>query len=157
MCILSYIWNNFWSIIQTILSWIAIYYALDIANKQIRLSNEQGKVIDRQIDLLKQQNSMILYSENLSKDRYTVQVLINNIQEVINKINSVDVLLQDDINTPKYDYDLLRKHKKELDDWLWELYDTLDKAMDRYNKTMNNTPIWIELRDLSLNNSKEDF
>jgi len=39
-----YIWDNFWSIAQTILAWYAIYKAVLIAEEQIKISKYQAKL-----------------------------------------------------------------------------------------------------------------
>lgn len=42
--IMYYIWDNFWSIAQTILAWYAIYKAVLIAEEQIKISKYQAKL-----------------------------------------------------------------------------------------------------------------
>lgn len=61
MCIcyiLTYIWDNFWSIAQTWLAWYAIYRAVLIANEQIRLSNKQIDISKYQSILWEMQSTM---------------------------------------------------------------------------------------------------
>jgi vacuolar-type H+-ATPase subunit I/STV1 len=135
--------------ISCIVSWIigigAIIAACIIFRKQINLSKEQWKIIDKQTNLIKRQEEFSIYVYNIDKAKYELDKLTNNLDTGLLKIIARKITKYLDKDTKVVEE--VTNRLKNVDEWIGEVNKTITDAIKNYKKALDNKPERIEFME----------
>lgn len=116
------------------LLWIGALY---IAYKQIKLSKEQWKTIDKQMEF-----SFYIY--NISKARYELDKLTNNLDTNILQYIAWSITMHFDSN--EQIRNITKEKLKKVDVGIWEVNKTIDNAIRAYKDALDDKPGRLEFK-----------
>lgn len=119
--------------------WVAVWIgAIWIAVAQIRISQEQWKIIDKQTKLIKTQLELSTYNHNVNKAQYHVEILARNLDT--NLLQTIAASIVKYLDKDENVRSKVEKWLQNVDVWIWKINTKLDEAIDKYHEAINNLP-----------------
>jgi len=120
--------------------WVAVWAgAIWIAIAQIRISQEQWEIVDKQTKLQERQLELMLYMYNVENARYNLDKLTNNLDT--NLLQYIAGSISKYLDKDEKVVQEVTARLKNVDIGIWKVNTTIDDAINEYTKIRKDAPM----------------